>query len=66
MRSTNWDIDVNESTQYNQHFIGLTFKSHRIEKKSYSKIKVGGEGGGARLIRNFDEQKKKKDCSYGN
>lgn len=62
MRSTNWDIDVNESTQYNQHFIGLTFKSHRIVKKSYSKLK---RGGGARLIRNFDEQKK-KDCSYGN
>lgn len=61
MRLTNWDIDVNESTQYNQHFIGLTFKSHRIVKKSYSKLKRGG----ARLIRNFDEQKK-KDCSYGN
>lgn len=25
VRSTDWDIDVNESTQYNQRFIGLTF-----------------------------------------
>lgn len=62
MRSTNWDIDVNESTQYNQRFIGLTFKSHRIEKKLQQ---IKSWGGGARLIRNFDEQKK-KDCSYGN
>lgn len=61
VRSTDWDIDVNESTQYNQRFIGLTFKSHRIEKKLQQIKSVGG----GRLIRNFDEQKN-KDCSYGN